>query len=458
MTAGRVLFISHDASRTGAPIILLRMLRWFRENTDLEFDVLLRHGGELRDEFRAVASVVDFRGRWQYTLPARALRRLGWSRRARPMAPARLADELRRRRIGLIYSNTITNGEVLGALSGYPCPIICHVHELGHYVRYVLPRGDVESTLRCAGHYIAVSGAVRDMLVSDLGVAPERIDLIHGFIPVDELARRDPAEARAELARRHGVPAEAFWVGGCGTNDWRKATDLFIQIALQLTRRAGGLPVHFLWLGGHPLNIDFARAQHDIERAGLAGRVRLLGAAKDPSWFFAAIDVFALTSREDPFPLVMLEAAAAGKPIVCFDCSGGAPELVGKDCGRVVPYLDTTAFADALVELYRHSELCRRLGRSASQKVRCRHDLDHGARRVLEVIRRFLGGGVAESPARAAAREHDAGESPSRAAPSPSDASPPPRGAAPIAPCHFGPTTTPHQEVSAERCRSICRD
>lgn len=443
MTAGRVLFISHDASRTGAPIVLLRMLRWFRENTDLEFDVLLRHGGELRDEFRAVASVVDFRGRWQYTLPARALRRLGWSRPARPMAPPRLVEALRRRRIALIYSNTITNAEVLGALSGYPCPVVSHVHELGHYVRHVLPAEQLETTLRRSDHYIAVSAAVRDMLVAELGIAPERIDLIHEFIPVAELARRDAAEARAELARRYGVPADAFWVGGCGTTDWRKGTDLFLHAALRTARRVGDLPVHFLWLGGHPLNIDFVRARHDVERAGLGDRVHLLGAAKDPSWFFAAIDVFALTSREDPFPLVMLEAAAAGKPIVCFDGSGGAAEFVGEDGGRVVPYLDTIAFAEALVELLRDPAERERAGRAAARKVRQRHDLAQGARRVLEVIRRLLPGEAGASRTPAVASAIGPNEPPAR-----------PRSSAPvdapIAACRFDPTMTTAGEVPIE--------
>jgi glycosyltransferase involved in cell wall biosynthesis len=56
--------------------------------------------------------------------------------------------------------------------------------------------------------------------------------------------------------------------------------------------------------------------------------------------YFAAFDVFALVSREDPFPVVCLEAASLGKPIVCFNSSDGEKEFVENDCGFVVPDLD----------------------------------------------------------------------------------------------------------------------
>ena len=56
--------------------------------------------------------------------------------------------------------------------------------------------------------------------------------------------------------------------------------------------------------------------------------------------YFSIFDVFALMFREDPFPLVCLEAALLEKPNLCFARAGGASELVESDSGFVVPYLD----------------------------------------------------------------------------------------------------------------------
>jgi hypothetical protein len=51
-TAGRgILFVSHDATRSGAPIVLLHFLRWFKKNSNRPFAVLLQAGGELVDDF-----------------------------------------------------------------------------------------------------------------------------------------------------------------------------------------------------------------------------------------------------------------------------------------------------------------------------------------------------------------------------------------------------------------------
>jgi glycosyltransferase involved in cell wall biosynthesis len=59
--------------------------------------------------------------------------------------------------------------------------------------------------------------------------------------------------------------------------------------------------------------------------------------------------VFALTSREDPFPITALESLALGVPVVCFKTAGGIPELIGSDCGTAVPYLDLRQMADEIL-------------------------------------------------------------------------------------------------------------
>jgi glycosyltransferase involved in cell wall biosynthesis len=101
-----------------------------------------------------------------------------------------------------------------------------------------------------------------------------------------------------------------------------------------------------------------------------------------------AADVFVLTSREDPYPLVCLEAAALEKPIVCFAGAGGMPEFVENDCGFVVPYLDIAAMGDHVVSLLDAPDLRVVIGRAARRKVSERHDVGKAAPRILEIIER----------------------------------------------------------------------
>jgi glycosyltransferase involved in cell wall biosynthesis len=106
--------------------------------------------------------------------------------------------------------------------------------------------------------------------------------------------------------------------------------------------------------------------------------------------YFAAMDVFVLPSREDPFPLVCLEAAAAGRPIVCFENAGGMPEFVEDDCGFVVPYMDIEAFAERLTRLIDDSQLRTRMGEAARNKVRSRHNVAVAAPLLFDAMQRTL--------------------------------------------------------------------
>jgi glycosyltransferase involved in cell wall biosynthesis len=128
----------------------------------------------------------------------------------------------------------------------------------------------------------------------------------------------------------------------------------------------------------------------DATELGLGERVKLTGPSDRPTELLGAMDVFALTSREDPFPLVMLEAAAAGLPIVCFEGSGGAPEFVVPDAGNVVGYLDVAGMADVVASLLQRADEREQLGRVAGARVRERHTIDQAGPSLVEVIESCL--------------------------------------------------------------------
>jgi glycosyltransferase involved in cell wall biosynthesis len=115
--------------------------------------------------------------------------------------------------------------------------------------------------------------------------------------------------------------------------------------------------------------------------------------------YYDASDIFLLTSREDPFPLVMLEAASRSLPIVCFANSGGAPEFVEKDAGLIVPDFNTDKMAEEVMRLLSLPELRSSMGKAGQQKILNRFTLEIGAPKLARVIQDEL----SES-------EHQAGE------------------------------------------------
>lgn len=130
-------------------------------------------------------------------------------------------------------------------------------------------------------------------------------------------------------------------------------------------------------------------ADHDRVRLGLAGTATFVGAIADPSIHFGAFDAFLLSSREDPYPLVCLEAAAGSVPIVCFADAGGMPEFVEADAGVVVPYLDVEAAATALAGLAADDDTRRRLGARAAAKVTERCSVDVVGPQIAGVLDRY---------------------------------------------------------------------
>ena len=105
--------------------------------------------------------------------------------------------------------------------------------------------------------------------------------------------------------------------------------------------------------------------------------------------YLAGLDIYALSSREEPWGLVALEAAALGIPIISFE-GGGIAEFVEKDAGILVPYLDTRAFAEATLKLALDEPLRRSLGERARTKVYERHEEVATLTRIKERMERMM--------------------------------------------------------------------
>ena len=371
----RVLFVSHEATRTGAPVLLLHFLRWLRTNTGIDFEVVLRRGGELSAEFAALAPVWHAEataGRLARTT-MRVARRLGLRASLDDVHIGRMVRQMSHRRFGVVYSNTFTNGAFVSRLGVLGCPVVTHVHELESNI---LRPGEENLRLVKAqtSRYIACAEAVKSNLIVRHGIEPDRIDVIHGFVATRALTAAQRAQARARTRLELAIPEGAWVVGAAGTPNWAKSPDLFVQLAYAMHRRRPARPVHFVWVGGWQ-DHRLAELRLDAQTAGVGDIMHFPGTRPNATEYFCAFDVFALVSREDSYPLVCLEVASLGTPILCFDRAGGGREFVEDDCGFVLPYLEVEVMAERTLELLASDELRHRMGERAKAKVRGRHDI-----------------------------------------------------------------------------------
>jgi glycosyltransferase involved in cell wall biosynthesis len=383
----RILFLSHSASRNGATILLLHLLRSLKAAVDWEITVLVNGSGPLLNDFRSLAPTTAWRS------PAFILKAFP----GRHMADlkTRLETEclkglLMGRRFDLIYANTVATWPFVKALANRAPALLWHIHELGYALRLSGSGQNIRELFRAASRFVAVSNAVQESLSREFDVRSDRVDLVHGFIPGPFMGIEEQRLRREEIRSRLGWPGDAFVVGGCGSLGWRKGTDLFLQVARSVCNRKGYEKVKFLWIGGEAEDQRALEFAHDVHALGLQGSCIRIPTTPDVFQYYSAMDVFALTSREDPFPLVMLEAGSYGIPLVCFADSGGASEFVDGDTGLIAPYLDLTAFATHITRLKDAPDFRERLGAAASIKVRTQYSPEVQTPKLLKIIERCL--------------------------------------------------------------------
>lgn len=388
----RVLFVSHDAGRSGGALFLLEMLRWMRLNTDLQFDVALRWDGELQPAFEALAPCVLLH---PTAIPGlgRCARVQGWwDRHVRHRRRYRTLQSLvDSGTYDLLYLNTITLGDHLASLRGLPVPVITHVHELASAIQRHA-HGQERLVVQRSEQVVCVSDAVLDNLVSSLACPPAKARRIHGFVPVDVQADATLEERRARLLSPLGIPPEAWLIGICGYANVAKGVDLAAPLARLLPSALGGREVHMVWVGGESPEYPRELAVADARRAGVGARLHFVGPTRAPVDWLSIFDVHLMLSREDSFPLVMMEAAVQGVPTVAFSDAGGAVEFLRADAGVCTPFLDLPALASALEHLLADDAHRRALGTAARDRVRRFHAPDVVLPQVVRVIEEVRGG------------------------------------------------------------------
>ncbi|MCX6960813.1 MAG: glycosyltransferase [Verrucomicrobia bacterium] len=142
--------------------------------------------------------------------------------------------------------------------------------------------------------------------------------------------------------------------------EFRKGVDLFLQCASLVVPQFPAGRIRFVWNGSgyDPGNLRdngyCAVLQNQIAAARLGDSFQLLGAMKDLTAAYRNADLFFLSSRFDPLPIVAQQAMLQGLPVICFDEAGGIPEYLAKISDAafgVVPYLDVQVAAEKIVAL-----------------------------------------------------------------------------------------------------------
>lgn len=374
-----ILFVSHDANKGGAQEVLLNVVSWFKAHTNINVKVLCLQGGAWLHRFNNIVDTLVLDGTGQTDDDA-LLNQIEQFCGGKP---------------DLIYGNTVAAGSLYSRLRKLNVPIITHFHELETSIRkYGAPW--IKDVISLSSHFIACSEPVRKNLIQNHGVGAKEVSTIHASIVSRQSTILDK-KSKLQKRKKLGLKQDATLIFGCGIGmPFRKGADIFIEIGEKLLQK-GRKNFHLYWVG------EFDPSYHDeelglweshykkLKNQDLGRHVTFLGLKDNPREYLACGDIFLLPSREDPFPLVALEAADCGLPILCFDESGGMPDFVGDDAGFIVPRKDLNAMIEKIVELDESEELRVALGGHAKEKLLSHFTVERTTPHILSACRKTAG-------------------------------------------------------------------
>jgi glycosyltransferase involved in cell wall biosynthesis len=293
------------------------------------------------------------------------------ARPIRPLADIRtavaIARVIRRYRPDVIHTH-LSKAGLLGRAVAIATSRAVRIHTFhgtvfGGYFGSTASGGIVRAE-RFLGHrsdaIVALSDRQHDELIEH-GIAPAaRIRVVPLGLNLERFASGREEAARTTARRSLGILDDAFVIVAIGRLVPIKRLDRLIDaFALVASRVPGSL----LYLVGD--GSERAALQARVAAAGLLDRVTFVGwSGSTPDWY-AGTDVVALTSDREGTPLALIEAAAAGRPVVATDVGGVADVVADGSTGFVVPSSSVGALADRLTQLALDPELRRAMGSEA---------------------------------------------------------------------------------------------
>ncbi len=342
--APRLVLVGHDAFPAGAQSLLLNIGRVLRASFGAEITFLLMDGGAMEAAYATVGPLLVVSSEAQLSGRLRKLAEAGFS---------------------AAIVNSLAASPAVAHLQAAGIEPVLLAHELPRILREKQLREPARQALEKAGSVVFPAPFVRDAVLRELDLhQDDRVRILpQGAYKKLAYDPKAAAAIRAEL----GLPDGTHLILGCGYADLRKGFDLF----LQLWRHLADGNICLVWAG----DIDPALKDwlaDEIAAAEATGTFRMAGHRNDIAGFFSAASAFALTSREDPLPAVVIEGLSTGLPVAVFENSGGIPDLL-RDIGEgaIIPYGDTGAMAAAIRRIIeggvstadrmsRHAKIARR--------------------------------------------------------------------------------------------------
>ena len=337
-----ILLVSHEASRTGAPILSLNLVHLLVKRYNVL--VLILGSGALISAFRTEGAVV-----------------LEQSEMRNNAALTKVFFEslVKDCKFKFALVNSVESHVVLSALARHYIPSISLLHEFAANTR---PRDAFLHALLWAGESVFSTNLTLENALSQYPCLDKRFVHVlpqgRCLMPQEINGTNVRSEKAYPAMRPHVADDQPFIVLGAGLVQLRKGVDLFIDCAAKLLQLHPKRRIRFVWVGkGYDPDLDpnySAYLADQVDRSGLLHHIAFIGEQPNMDEVYEAADLLLLTSRLDPLPNVAIDALSEGLPVLCFEKTTGVADILvegglKEDC--VAGYLDTQALAERILRL-----------------------------------------------------------------------------------------------------------
>ncbi len=340
----KILYVGHDAGYYGAQLLSLYIIKELKQRFNFDVSMIIKAGGPLENEYRKYATVYNFSDP-EYTQNKKE----------------ELLHSMHKDGIAYAIINTVICGDILGMAHDAGMKTLSLVHELPGVIEQFNVLNNAKTIIEKADHVIFPSSFVKDKFSTLVPLQKNNIS-----VRPQGLIRQNPYKhtkdtARTLLRKSLGIPEGAFVVLGVGSGNLRKGIDHFFEVA-QKTKDSR---IYFVWVG----TIDIEIKDQLFSKIKKWDNIRLIPDTEDISLYYAGSDLYLLTSREDPFPIVVMESMFVGVPVVAFDGAGGFVDIVTEEMGILVPLGNTAAMVLAIENLFKNPQILQQLGTNAQKLI-----------------------------------------------------------------------------------------
>lgn len=339
----KIIYVCHDACFNGAQMLSLNIIKTLQKVYGYDVYLILKGNGVLLEEMREAAYEMICLEDGQWSGP-----------NLEKWIYASGAD--------IAICNTVVSGNLTKNLHKCGVKVISLIHEMAKIIQdngleeNLKTIADYADKIVYASDYVRQSdNSIHEMPEDKTIILPQGMYMLNNY-----LDRRQ--EIKKNIYDKYNIDDSQKLVLGVGFADYRKGIDLFVKAAVDSISKDDG--VTYMWVGD--IEPEMEKVCNEIMKDfSKRNRIVFAGKQSNPMLYYTAADIFLLTSREDPFPTVVMEAMYSYLPVIAFENGGGYVEIINENTGKLVAMEDFLAMSQSVLEYLKDDDYRNKVGKYA---------------------------------------------------------------------------------------------